>query len=178
MTTKVISKLTILTITAVLTTACSIETQSSTEIQSDQANQFAEVVFITDGDTVRLNIDGVEESVRLIGIDTPEVRAGSEPIQCFGQEASDGLAALLPIGSQVEIQRDVEARDRFDRLLLYLFVGDTFINEELVRQGFAASRSFPPNTTRQDTLDAAQQDAIANNRGLWAVCDGPEQPLN
>ena len=162
---------------ALLATSCA-ELTSTVEEPNTQTSDTAEVVRHVDGDTVWLDIDGTEESVRLIGIDTPEVREGSEPIQCFGQEASDAIAELLPLGTVVQIQRDAEVRDRFDRLLLYIFVGDTFVNEELVRQGFADSRSFPPNTARQSLLDEAERDAIDNNRGLWAACDGPAQPLN
>ena len=78
------------------------------------------VVHPVDGDTIVVDIDGVEEPVRFIGIDTPESVAPDRPVECFGPEAKARTAELLPEGTVVRLERDVEARDRYDRLLAYV----------------------------------------------------------
>lgn len=140
----------------------------------------ATVEFVIDGDTVDLIIDGQEERVRLIGIDTPETVARDTPIQCFGAEASSALAGLLPVGSAVRIERDDEPRDRFGRLLLYVYRAedDLFINRWMVENGFANAVSYRPNTTFEVEFAKFEAEAQAAGRGLWATCDGPDQPLD
>ncbi|MET0902469.1 MAG: thermonuclease family protein [Acidimicrobiales bacterium] len=139
----------------------------------------ARVVRPVDGDTIVVDIGGAEESVRLIGIDTPESVAPDRPVECYGPEAKNRLADLLPEGTLVRLERDVEARDRFDRLLAYVIRDDddTFINRLLVEEGFAESIAYPPNTTRQGELDGAEATARAEPRGLWATCGGTNTPL-
>ena len=136
----------------------------------------ARVVRPVDGDTIVVDIDGQEESVRLIGIDTPESVAQDRPVECYGPESKDRTAALLPEGTLVRLERDVEARDRYDRLLAYVIrdEDDTFVNRLLVEEGFAESISYPPNTTRQAELDQAEAEARREERGLWAVCGGTD----
>lgn len=138
------------------------------------------VVFVIDGDTVDMDIDGQRERVRLLGIDAPESVHRSVPEQCFGAESSAALTELLPIGSEVTLERDVEARDRYGRLLLYLYRADDglFINEQLVRSGMADTSFYQPNTTMEDVLTAARAEARAERAGLWGRCDGPDQPLD
>lgn len=139
----------------------------------------AVVDFVIDGDTVDVTIAGQSERVRLIGIDTPESVSRSVPIQCFGQEASDALTGLLPPGTELRIERDTEARDRFGRLLLYLYRAedDLFVNEWMIDQGFADTMFFEPNTTFEGSFTRARNDARADELGLWGACDGPDQPL-
>ena len=139
----------------------------------------ARVVHPVDGDTVVVDIDGQEESVRLIGIDTPESVAQDRPVECYGPEAKERTADLLPAGTLVRLERDVEARDRYDRLLAYVIrdQDDLFINRLLVEEGFAESVSYPPNTTRQGELDQAEAEARGKERGLWAACGGTDVPL-
>lgn len=139
----------------------------------------AVVEFVVDGDTVDLVIAGEEERVRLIGIDSPESVSRDVPVQCFGPEASDALTGLLPPGTEVRIERDREARDRFGRLLLYLYRvdDDLFVNRWLVEQGFADTLFFEPNTTFEGSFTTARNEARDAGRGLWGVCDGPDQPL-
>ncbi|MFV0527015.1 MAG: thermonuclease family protein [Acidimicrobiales bacterium] len=135
---------------------------------------------VVDGDTVILELAGESERVRLIGVDSPESVAENRPVQCYGPEASDALKALLPPGTTVSITRDVESRDRYDRLLLYLHRASDglFVNEWLVAEGYAESHPYPPNVTLQAQLDDAEAAARAEQRGLWGSCDGPDQPLN
>ncbi len=148
--------------------------------QSQPPNEFlAEVVFVIDGDTIELDIDGQNERVRLIGIDTPETVSQSVPVQCYGAEASNALKGLLPAGSLVRIERGEEARDRYGRLLLYVYRhdDDLFVNQWLIEGGFADAVSYAPNDDYARHFDNVRSEAEAARRGLWGVCDGPDQPL-
>lgn len=121
---------------------------------------------VIDGDTIE--IEGGER-VRYIGIDTPETVDPRKPVQCFGVEASNKNKELVE-GKTVRLEKDVTDRDKYNRLLRYVWVGDTFINLELVKQGFAYSYSYPPDIKYQDQIVAAQQEAEKNKNGLWNAC--------
>jgi micrococcal nuclease len=138
----------------------------------------ATVITVVDGDTVELDFAGVMERVRLLGVDAPESVHPSVPVQCFGVEASAGLATLLPPGTAVRVERDVEPRDRYDRLLLYLYRlhDDLFVNRWLVQEGLADTLFYEPNTTLADPLREARSAARSERAGLWGACDGPDQP--
>ncbi|CAN5842496.1 hypothetical protein BH24ACT3_BH24ACT3_08180 [soil metagenome] len=140
----------------------------------------ATVVRITDGDTLVLDLGGAEETVRLIGIDTPETKHPTKPVMCFGAEATAHLDELVPEGSAVRVERDVEARDRYDRLLLYLYRADDglFVNLAMVEQGYAAVSTFPPNVAHTEAFVSAAADARAQQRGLWGACGGADVPLS
>ncbi len=126
------------------------------------------VVSVTDGDTLRLLVDGVELRVRLIGIDTPEMR---DPLECFGPEATAALEALAPVGGALSFAYDRDPRDPYDRELLYLYAADgTFINLELVTRGHARAVLFEPNDLHWDELRAAESAARAAGLGLWGAC--------
>jgi len=137
------------------------------------------VVGLVDGDTFDVRIGDVEERVRLIGIDTPESVARDRPVECFGPEAKARMAELLPVGTEVRLERDVEARDRYGRLLAYVFrVEDGLhVNHALVLEGYAEARRYEPNVARQGELDAAEAAARAASRGLWPACGGTDTPL-
>jgi micrococcal nuclease len=137
------------------------------------------VVEVTDGDTVRVNIGGRVESVRLIGIDTPETHGPGGLRECFGAEASKRTAALLPRGTAVTLVRDAEPRDRYGRLLAYLYRADdnVFVNLALARDGFAAPLTIAPNVAHSDRFVAAAADARSGTKGLWGACGGPDTPL-
>lgn len=130
------------------------------------------VVSVSDGDTVKVRIDGKKETIRLIGVDTPETVHPTKGVQCFGPEASDFTKHSLTPGMRVRLVRDVEARDKYGRLLAYLYVAETdvFFNLELVRLGFARPYPFPPNTTHEQDFADAAWDAQRNARGLWRAC--------
>lgn len=121
------------------------------------------VTEVVDGDTIRLQTG---EVVRYIGIDTPETKHPDKPVECFGKEATQKNIELV-LGRNVRLVKDVSDVDRYGRLLRYVYVGDLFINKELVEQGFAYSAAFPPDISHQDVFDAAQKDAQADNLGLW-----------
>jgi micrococcal nuclease len=139
----------------------------------------AVVVHPVDGDTVVVEIAGQEESVRLIGIDTPESVARDRPVECFGPEAKARTAALLPAGTVVRLERDVEARDRYDRLLAYVTrdADDVLVNLLLVEEGFAEAAAYPPNLAHQAELDGAEAQARAEDKGLWPACGGTDVPI-
>ena len=134
------------------------------------------VVEVVDGDTARLQVvtpnDVVDAtwpiSVRLIGIDTPEVYPQYE---CFGDEAEAELLRLAPLGSTVYAAPDVDSWDDYDRRLFYLWTPDgVFINLALVEGGFAEAIRVMPNDFYFDELLAAEIEADAAHRGMWAAC--------
>lgn len=134
----------------------------------------ASVVRVVDGDTVVVDIGDSRETVRLIGIDTPETVKPDSPVECFGPEASAFTKHLLPEGTAVRVERDVEARDDYGRLLVYLYRADdgTFVNLYLVEQGYATLLTFPPNVAHVEEFVDAAQAAQQANLGLWAGCTG------
>lgn len=129
---------------------------------------------VVDGDTVDIVIDGRSERVRLIGIDTPETVKPNSPVECFGPEASSFTRALLPDGTKVLVVRDVEPRDDYGRLLAYVHRANdgVFVNLELVRAGYAALLTFPPNVAHVDDFVAAARAAERADLGLWSACSG------
>ncbi len=136
----------------------------------------AVVQRVVDGDTIIVETGGVEERVRLIGIDTPEsVKPGTE-VECYGKEASEQTKDLLPEGTEVVLERDVEARDRYDRLLAYVHRASDglFVNESLVSDGYAQPATYPPNVAHTDEFVAAGQAARGHNLGLWGECGGDD----
>lgn len=142
--------------------------QEATAGRSDQVT----VARVVDGDTVVVQLGGRDERVRLIGIDTPETVDPRKPVQCFGREASNRTKALLPKGTAVRLERDVEARDRYGRLLAYMYRVDDgmFVNLALAEEGFAQALTIPPNVAYADRFAAAVAEARRGSRGLWGAC--------
>lgn len=132
----------------------------------------AVVKRVVDGDTIIVHVGGRDERVRLIGIDTPETVDPRKPVQCFGKEASAHTHELLPPGTVVRLERDAEPRDRYDRLLAYVYrVSDgLFVNLALARDGYAQLLTIAPNVSYVDQLRAAVADARRAGRGLWSSC--------
>lgn len=127
---------------------------------------------VVDGDTVVLRIRGTREHARLIGVDTPETVKPNAPVQCFGPEASRHLEALLPPGTRVRAVRDTESRDRFGRLLVYLWrlPDERFVNLDLIAGGFARTLFIAPNVAYRDQFSRAATTASAQRKGLWGSC--------
>ena len=123
--------------------------------------QIATVVDVIDGDTIEVDLDGDTYRVRYIGMDTPE---RDRP---FYEEATAVNAELVE-GQPVLLVTDVSETDRYDRLLRYVFVGDTFVNFELVNQGYAAAVTFPPDVACEGVFRLAEADARSRGLGLWA----------
>jgi micrococcal nuclease len=129
----------------------------------------AEVVEVVDGDTARVTIAGREESVRYIGIDTPESVIPGERPECFGKEAAL-LNRELVEGEPVTLVFGRERRDRYDRLLAYVYIGERLVNAEIVRRGYARTLEIAPNTDFADRFARLQQAAANAGRGLWGAC--------
>jgi len=127
------------------------------------------VLRVIDGDTILVSLGGREERVRYIGVDTPETVAPERPVECFGKEASDANAALVA-GKTIRLERDVSDRDRFGRLLRYVYIGGVHVNEELVRRGYATVTTFPPDVRETARFRALEQEAREAGRGLWRTC--------
>jgi micrococcal nuclease len=160
---------------ASLFAACAGSADSGDAGSVDASNRpNAVVVEVVDGDTIDVEIDGRVERVRMIGIDTPETKRPDMPVECFGPEASAFTAALLPAGTPVRVERDVVGRDDYGRLLGYVHLpgGVTFVNREIVRQGYAQPLSIPPNSTYAAEFAADARAAEAADLGMWAGCAG------
>ena len=130
------------------------------------------ILAVIDGDTVDIKLDGRTERVRLIGVNTPETKHPTKPIECFGPEASAYMTQLLPKGTDVRIERDEEARDRYGRMLLYLYrdSDNLFINLDLISRGYGTPMSIEPNTFHRNEFVHAAALAEASNVGLWKAC--------
>lgn len=115
-----------------------------------------DVIRVIDGDTIVVEIDGRRERVRYIGIDTAEMDDEREAIVVQARGATEANERLVG-GKSVRLEFDVQRRDKYGRLLAYVWVGDTLINEELVRRGYAELLTIPPNVKYAERLAAALQ---------------------
>jgi micrococcal nuclease len=128
---------------------------------------------VIDGDTIVARVGGREERVRFIGIDTPETVKPNTAVECFGPQAHDLNARLLGgEGTALTLRFDRELRDRYGRLLAYVFRANDglFVNARLIAAGAARTLAIAPNTARSAQLGDLQHDARAAGRGLWAAC--------
>ena len=128
---------------------------------------------IIDGDTIEITGG---ERVRLIGMDTPETHGGTE---CFGREATDAITDIIPPGTPIEIEYDVDRTDRYGRTLAYVYRArdQRFVNDRMVERGFAVLLTIPPNVAHVEEFRASEQEARENLRGLWLAClRFPEPP--
>jgi micrococcal nuclease len=150
------------------------ETTSEEPRLAGEAFEEARVVRVVDGDTLIVEIEGREERLRYIGIDAPETVMPDAPVECFGPEAA-GENRRLVEGRVVLLESDTEDRDRFGRLLRYVFVIEaddslSFVNLMLVERGFAEAGAFPPNERHADEFFAAEREARGAGLGLWDAC--------
>ena len=130
------------------------------------------VVRVVDGDTIRVEVGGRTERVRYIGVDTPESVKPGSPVECFGKKASRFNARLVA-GRRVRLVRDVEERDRYGRLLAYVYrAGDgLFVNARLARDGYATPLTIPPNVRFAERFRREAAEARSAGRGLWRACE-------
>lgn len=129
-----------------------------------------DVVQVIDGDTIRVNVQGSTESVRLIGINTPETGEGRRALECFGREASD-FAERLMDGRRVRLEGDPtqDERDQYGRLLRYVWLDDgTFVNERMIAEGYAYEYTYDLPYRYRDDFRAAETQARSSEAGLWA----------
>lgn len=127
------------------------------------------VTQVVDGDTVVVRIGGEDQTVRLLGVDTPETKHPDRPVECFGPEAAAHTEARLA-GRRVTLEYDVETRDRFGRLLAYVYLDGKRYNDELVRDGFAELLVIAPNGRHAETMLDLELTARREGRGLWGAC--------
>lgn len=131
------------------------------------------IAYVHDGDTLYLQPNGTssradEITVRLIGIDTPELQP---EVECYALEARDRLRELLPQGAEVWVMADREKLDQYGRSLLYLWTTDgTSVNLDLVREGYATALNIAPSNTYWQQFDAAEMEAMDARVGLWGEC--------
>ncbi len=141
------------------------------KVQKNQPGLYSIAHFV-DGDTIAVNMNGTEETIRMIGVDTPETHKPNTPVQCYGEEAASYTKQLIG-NSKVRLQADPldTNRDRYGRLLRYVYLGDdTLVEEKIITDGYGfAYTSFPFEKTAQFKMD--EQVAKQNNRGLWAACE-------
>lgn len=133
---------------------------------SGVATSEATVKRVVDGDTIELT-DG--RKLRYIGIDTPETKDPRRPVGCFGKEASDKNKEIVE-GKEARLEKDVSETDKYGRLLRYVWVGDLFVNEYLVKNGYAHASTYPPDVKYQDVFRQAEIYARDNRLGLWSSC--------
>ncbi len=128
------------------------------------------VTRIIDGDTIEVSLSGTTYTIRYIGIDAPESVAPNRPIEPYGREASSRNAELV-LGKAVRLEKDVSETDKYGRLLRYVYVGDLFVNAELVRGGYAQAISYPPDVKYQSLFLQLQGEARMAGRGLWGIAE-------
>jgi micrococcal nuclease len=128
----------------------------------------AKVERVVDGDTFVASVNGRRERVRVIGVDTPESVDPNRPDEPFGEEASNFAKHYLD-GETVRMAGDVEPRDRYGRMLAYVWLADgTFWNALLAAEGYAQQLTIPPNVTYAELFRRLVSEARRENRGLWA----------
>jgi micrococcal nuclease len=128
------------------------------------------VVRAVDGDTLEVAIDdGATETVRLIGVDTPETVKPDTPVQCFGPQASD-LEHRTVEGHRIRLLTGVEPRDYYGRLLAYVWIEGRFLEAQLLRRGLARVLTFHPNDRFADRFEVIAQKAAKAGKGLWNAC--------
>ena len=131
--------------------------------KASPSGTLTQVTRVIDGDTI---VVSTGEKVRYIGMNTPETVDPRRPVQCYGHEASAKNKELVE-GKTVRLEKDVSDKDTYGRLLRYVWIGDTMINEVLVREGFAEVSTFPPDVKYKDRFIAAQRLASEEKKGLW-----------
>ena len=135
------------------------------------------VTYVIDGDTIVVTKPGKTEKVRLIGVDTPETVDPRKPVQCFGKEASAFPKSLLT-GKSVRLERDPtqDDRDKYGRLLRYVYLGDTLVNEKIIAEGYGYEYTYHIPYLHQAEFKNAELLAQESKKGLWA--DGVCAPRN
>lgn len=157
-------KLKKLPVWAVVVLLCAAALARAVELQSDQTIIAAVVQRVIDGDTVVL---AGGERVRYIGVDTPELHHPKKKVQPYAREATEFNRRLVE-GQKVRLELDVDRRDKYGRLLAYVYLEDgRFVNAELLKEGYAQLLTIPPNVRYVDLFVGLQKQARDAKRGLW-----------
>ena len=137
------------------------------------------VTSVTDGDTIRINYNGTETPVRLIGVNTPETVDPRTTVECFGKEASDFLKSLLG-GKSVSIEADPTQsdRDKYDRLLRYVYLDGEDVGHKIISSGYGYEYTYNIPYQKQSEYKTAQSEASSAGKGLWSpsTCSGQKTP--
>ncbi len=149
--------------------ASELVTDQPSQVEILSENSFVQRVI--DGDTIELDTG---EKVRYIGVDSPETKHPIKGIECYGKTSSEKNRELVE-GKQVRLETDISETDRYGRLLRYVYLIDEvsttsaeiFVNEYLVREGFAKASSYPPDVKYQELLREAEVEARELQKGLW-----------
>jgi micrococcal nuclease len=145
-------------------TACTSSTPSAEATADYEAGT---VVRVIDGDTLVINFDDADQTVRLLNVDTPETKHPDKPVECLGLEATQKLESLTPPGTKVALDFDIERTDKYDRVLAAVFIEDqTLVNAELARVGLGIPVLIEPNRKYYDDVQAAYNEASAEEIGL------------
>jgi micrococcal nuclease len=130
----------------------------------------ATVVRTLDGDTIEVRFaSGATDTIRVLGVDTPETHHPTKPVQCFGPEAAAYTRDRL-LGRSVRLEDDVETHDTYGRRLAYVIIDGERFDDELLRLGYARLLVIPPNEMHARAMLEAELDARRDGRGLWAAC--------
>jgi len=144
-------------------------TPAPTEVSlsKDLATTTASVVEVIDGDTIVVDLNGKREFVRYIGIDTPELN-GDSP-ECFAVDATKANRSLVE-NEMVQLVGDKSHRDKFNRLLRYVYVDEVFVNASLVKNGFAKAAYYYPDVSHASEFKNLEARAQVEERGMWREC--------
>lgn len=148
---------------------CSLNISCNSEGSKEILDGYLSVTKVVDGDTFWVDDGSVKgEKIRLIGVDAPESRKTfKKEVGTFGKEAKEYLTKLLK-GNSVKLEFDITRNDQYGRTLAYVYLQDcTFVNADLVKNGYAMVMTVPPNVKFADEFVKLQQEARENNRGLW-----------
>ena len=152
---------------SVLIASANLLTSASLSVAAPVDLQRATVVSVVDGDTIWVELNGQREKIRYIGIDAPETNHPIKGVQEYGSDAKASNRRLVE-GRTVQLEFDVAQRDRYGRLLAYVYLEDgTFVNAWLVEHGFAQVMTVPPNVKYQNLFLRLQREARESKRGLW-----------
>lgn len=137
------------------------------EDRSEEA-EAGTLVRVVDGDTVIVELEGQEERVRLLNIDTPESVHPSQPVECLGPESSAHMESLVEPGDEVVLEFDQERTDQYDRLLAGVWAGDMLLNVQMAVDGYGVPVHYPPNDRFLGAVEEAWDQAEADGVGLFA----------
>ena len=144
------------------------ETMNDSPTNLEHNDNLVDVVRVVDGDTIVVKLNGKDEKVRFLLIDTPEsVHANASKNTEFGKVASDFTKNLLE-GKQVSLEFDVAERDKYGRLLAYVYLDDQMVNETLLKEGMAKVAVFQPNVKYVDQFRKLEKEAQENKVGIWS----------
>ena len=159
-----------------LTSDKNAQTTEPAQSVSIEQNDLYTVTDVVDGDTIKISMNGATETLRLIGIDTPETVDPRKPVQCFGKEASN-MAKQLLSGKKVRIESDPtqDTRDKYGRLLVYVVREDgLFFNKHMIAEGYAYEYTYNTAYKYQSEFNSAEESARTSGKGLWSsnTCAG------